>query len=228
MAIDLKCSFLMRFGARLAGLDFTAETEADDYADAVRQYERITKLSHITVERNLTAAQFLFDLEKPDNGGCYLLEDESAVLLTYVLENRGLGIERYENQTMGSYDRFMNRVTAADMGMVFPDGSLRVVLNWDNARIDFQAAFIFTKTLLEVILQMQDMPYFKATEEEEDNSNASAASARMKTALFDLGLWPADDDTYKRRKSDAVLTKALSKYAKMGPATAPALSAATA
>jgi hypothetical protein len=191
--LNLDTFFKARFKTTLAGMEFLAEVDCDNLEELSQHCNKAAKAEQ---EIELIAAMIGIELNKP-NGGCYLLDDESEKLLVSVMKELKVGAEHFFNERLGSYDVLNNKVTPADLGMVFPDGTIRVVWDEESATQDFDTCLTILKGVVELLIQAQDMTYFKYTEEEYEANDYESLTNRRIELLFGAGLWPADDGSFE-------------------------------
>ena len=122
----------------------------------------------------LVAVLIGLQLGKPNNGGCYLMDDDSEKIFVNLLNELQLGAEHFFNERLGSYDKFNNAITPADLGIVFPDGTLRVVWKEEHAAKDFDTSLELVKGTVELLLQAQEVRYFQQTDDELETTTSPA------------------------------------------------------
>lgn len=205
--------FSLRFKSVIAGVEFVAEVDCDN-VDEVS--ETCFKLATSNEDITLVAARIGFDLVKPDNKGCYILEAAEEGILGDVLKELKMGVEHFMNHKIGWYDVLNNNIKPVDMGIVFPDASLRVVWKEETALYDFDKSFAIVKGVISLLLAMQSIAYFQETPEEVEDGNTQSAADRRVDVLFSEGLWPASDGDFEF-ECDSVLdvTKTLAPYLTM-------------
>ena len=113
--MNLPTFFSLRFTTLLAGMHFTAEVECANVEAAKAAF---TAAHTPAQEIELSAAMIGLDLVKPNNGGCFLLDEDSTKILVQILNFLELGAEHFYNERLGSYDPLKNTVTPSDMGPV--------------------------------------------------------------------------------------------------------------
>lgn len=96
------------------------------------------------------------------------LDENSQVVIGRMLHAMGMGAEDFFSEPAGSYDRYTNRVTAANMGLVFPDGSVRIV--WENvqSKESLRASYALVSQAIDLLVAAQGLPY-SADEDEDEN-----------------------------------------------------------
>jgi hypothetical protein len=198
--MDIKSFFTARFQTTIAGFPFTSEVECENTTEL---REACQKLHAANDSMELIAARIGLDLAKPSSG-CHLFDDDSEHLYIQVLKDLGVGAEHFFNERMGWYDKFNNRVEPADMGMLFPDGALRLVWRQEESKLNFDETLRITKRALEFLLQMQEVPYLCATEDEYNENNVDGVRDRRTQALFEAGLWPDQEGEYEEVEEDRV------------------------
>jgi len=199
--MNLKTSFVLRFKATIAGAEFLAEVDCADMAEASR---KITEMMSQSQDVELVAALTYLDLGK-ENGGCYLLDEESLEIYSELLnDDLKIGAEHFYNETVGSYDHISNRITPADLGEVFPDGTMRLVWEADTAVFSFFASVDILKRAAETLLQAQEMAYFCYSEDELDEGDSEPLKDRRIELMHRAGLWPNSDGSFGMLPSDAV------------------------
>ena len=209
--MDLPTSFRARFRTHLAGMEFNAEAEFDDINAFARRVRENDASDHDMV---LVASEIAFDLTS--GTGCRKLDDESEKIFVNVLKALKVGAQHFYNERMGTYDPLNNVVTPADFGLMLPDGSLRVVWFLDEAASDFDTVYEIAKGTLQMLLELQDMVWGKATEAEYEDSIYDALEDRRIDVLFEAGLWPDTDNAFDA-VSPSEQTAILEKYRLRNP-----------
>lgn len=192
--MKLPTFFSLRFTTQLASMQFTAEVECADVEAAKVAF---TGAHSHESEIELSAALIGLDLAKPGNRGCYLMDTESEKIFVQVLNSLKLGAEHFYNERLGSYDPLNNRVTPSDLGILFPDGSMRIVWKVEHAKADFDACLDIVKGAAELLLEAQDIPYLQVTDEELDDNDYDSVTNRRIELLFAAGLWPTSEDEFE-------------------------------
>jgi len=207
--MNLKTSFTLRFKTLIAGAEFLAEV---DCADEIAARNKIMEMVTHRQEVELVAALVFLDLAKPD-GGCYIMDEESLEIYTELLnDDLKIGAEHFYNESMGSYDHIMNRITPADLGEVFPDGTMRLVWEADTAVFSFDTTVDLLKRAAEMLLQAQEMPYFCQGEDELDANDFEPMKERRIELMFRTGLWPNSDGSFNMQ-APAFVQELLKHYA---------------
>ena len=187
--MNLPNFFTLRFKKVIAGTDFLAEVDCDNLGEV---FEKSFRLQQEVPGTSLSAALIGFHLGKLDGKGVHLLDAESEELFADVLTELHMGAEHYYNERTGAPDRYTNRVKPSDLGVFFPDGSLRVVWEKEHALLDLDASVDIVRKTLELLLRVQAIPYFRQTAEEIDNNDVDSVIARRLELLLKAGLWPTD------------------------------------
>jgi hypothetical protein len=199
--MKLKTSFTLRFKAVIAGVEFLAEV---DCADQIAARNKIMEMETQNQDIELVAALVFLDLARED-GGCYIMDEENVEIYGELLrDDLKVGAEHFYNESLGSYDHLMNRVTPADLGEVFPDGTMRLVWEADTAAFDFGTTVELLTRAAETLLQAQDMPYFCQGEDELDANDFEPLKERRIELMFRAGLWPSSDGSFDTQKPEAV------------------------
>ncbi|MCC5611032.1 hypothetical protein LC612_30850 [Nostoc sp. CHAB 5834] len=188
--MNLNCNFLSRFKTTIAGMDFYAEHHSNNYDEYLSS---LKAAQQATASPELSAVLIYLDMSQPDGNSAYQLDDASNELLDELCEDAGLDREPWINETMGSYDRINNRVNAVDMGAVFPDWSMRFIWSADKSKGTVDFALSLVRGAVELLLKAQELPEFKATEDQEDEGDYEPVKARRVQALFQAGLWACQD-----------------------------------
>src|SRR6476661_1705301 len=113
--MDLPVSFSFRFKTTLAGIDFIGEAECANQEEARAQFAKVLAQSD---DIEFIAGLIYLELAKP-KGGCYQLDEDSESIFVDIVKTLKLGAEHFLNESIGSYDRYTNRVTPADLGINF-------------------------------------------------------------------------------------------------------------
>lgn len=175
---------------------------------------REVRLQEYDIE--LVAAQILLELSKPNSTGCYQLDEESEQLFVNILSELKLGAEHCYNRRLGFYDNLNNTITPVDMGINFPDGTIRVTWFEDQAAKDLDATWSLVKGAAEALLRAQELPYFQQTDQELNDGDIESVLNRRTELLYRAGLWPSSDNEFEPEE-DFDLDKALTVYATMNP-----------
>lgn len=202
---ELPVSFRVAILTDINGVPFQADEECDDASALQALLDKLSGVTH-SVDRIL----MYFDLSKP-NGGCHILEDHSEQLLVEVFQELGLTAESFLNEAIGSYDPFTNRVEPANLGTVFPDGSMRILWSRDTAKADFATTRSLVHDTLEVLLKAQEMAYGQETEAEINDFAPERRIQRVVEMMFACGVWPDEDDKFQ---PVADIDKALAPFAR--------------
>jgi hypothetical protein len=137
-------------------------------------------------------------------GGCDVLDDASQKIFQDLCQNLRMQPETFWNWSIGSYDSHTNRIEPADLGNHFPDGTMRVVWEQCNAVLTLDDAIRVLKGATELLVEMQELPHFCATEEEFDVGTDEPAINRRIDVLFAAGCWPDehscfDEEAFEKR-----------------------------
>lgn len=189
---NFELSFELRLRTQLAGHDFLSEVSC---ANAVEVLKLREDLAGLDQEVAMIAALVFLDTSHAE-GGCDVLDDDSAGLFNELCEHLKVGQETFYNSSMGSYDQLTNRVTPADLGHHFPDGTLRLVWDAESSLLGLDETVSILKAAAELLAEMQDMPYFCQTDDEMEVNDWESLAERRTRLLFDAGCWPADDDSF--------------------------------
>ena len=192
-------SFTARFQTLVAGVAFQAEVECADVAELSQQCRAL----YAAGEAEMVAAMLCFDLARPDGKGCELLDEESEELMRTLWKSLKVGAEHFFNERLGSYDKFNNRITPADLGVVFPDGTMRIVWDAEGSATDFDTALGVLSGALGMLLKLQQSAYGQQTEAEAEEADYASVKARRIDALFAAGLWPSMDDNFELLSAQA-------------------------
>lgn len=199
--MNLKTSFTLRFKTIIAGAEFLAEVEC---ADQIAARNKIMEMQTHNQEVELVAALVFLDLAC-EEGGCYLMDEASLEIYSELLnDDLKIGAEHFLNECMGSYDHILNRITPADLGEVFPDGTMRLVWYADSAAFDFGTTVELLTRAAETLLQAQDMAYFGQGEDELDACDTEPMKDRRIELMYRAGLWPNSDGSFDTQKPEAV------------------------
>ena len=95
------------------------------------------------------------------------LDENSQAVLGRLLDAQGLVSESFFSEDAGSYDRFTNRVTAEDMGLVFPDGTLRTVWTRESSVDSLENSLNTLVQAVSLLADAQDLPYTADDDEDE-------------------------------------------------------------
>ena len=193
-------SFTARFRTELAGVAFHAEEDCADLAELGQKYRALQSAGDV----ELVAAQLCFDLSRPDGSGCDLLDEDSEQLMRTLWRSLKVGAEHFFNERLGYYDKLNNRVKPADLGVVFPDGTMRIVWDTEGSATDFDSTLTVLSAAVDMLLQLQKAPYGRQTEEELDANDFNAVRERRIEALFAAGLWPCTDDSFEPLEPQAI------------------------
>ena len=156
-------SLTARLQIMLNDAAFVAEQDYDNLEDLRAKLEAMAQ--HLGSGAVITLEAALIYIEPTDGH----LDEDSQVVLGRLLESVGLDAESFFSEAAGSYDRFTNRVTAADMGLVFPDGTIRVVWTSVRSTQSLQASFDTVVKAVGLLVQAQDLPY--TADDDEDESD---------------------------------------------------------
>lgn len=202
--MNLNPWFNLRFKTVIGGADFIAEVECDNLAEVG---EKCQKIYSAQEGIELIAAYIVFSLVKPGGSGCYPLDDHSNVLLNTIVKALGVGNEHFMNERLGKFDMFKNTVEPADMGNVFPDGTIRFVWWEDKSSLGFfDETFELLNNALAMLIRMEEMPYFRETEQEFEECDGTGVMTRRTEALFKAGLFPAEDNTFEAEPGQTIDT----------------------
>jgi hypothetical protein len=190
MKVDI--SLDLKIETTIAEIPFLALVEDLSIANAK---ELINKIGFENDNAQLKAG--LIVLEAKENGsGVYVLDDlgqESFINLVKVL---GCEIETYYNDTMGSYDQYTNRVTPADLGHQFPDGTWRIVWEKQEGSLN-KDLFITAERLAGAIDLLIDLSSHKDFTEEllfnDEKTKDELINLRI-AEMFDAGFWPSNHE----------------------------------
>lgn len=185
-------SFELRFRTQLAGHEFLSEVSC---ADSTEASSVCAKMACLDQDVELVAALVYIDTSHA--GGCDVLDDESMSLFTELCLHLRVAPETFYNQRLGSYDRWQNSITPADMGHHFPDGTLRIVWELESARLDVDETVRILKGAAELLAEMEEIPYFCQSDVELEDNNWTALVERRMALLFAAGCWPAEDDSFE-------------------------------
>ena len=191
---DFRVSLELRFTATVAGYEFTKDLSCASMSEA---YSACHKLLAAGVR--LVAARIDIDMSRRSgHRGCVVLDEESVEVFGNLCKLLRVAPETFWNETCGSYDKYWNRVTPADFGHQFPDGSFRIVWEESQAAQSLDECIRILKAALELLGAMQDRPYFHPTEAEADApTNWRRPAMRRRTVLLaEAGCWPDSEDQY--------------------------------
>lgn len=184
-------SFELRFRTQIAGHEFLSEVSCPDPAEASKVCRELACQDQ---DVELIAALVYLDTSRA--GGCDVLDDESMNLFTELCSHLRVAPETFYNERLGSYDRWQNRITPANLGHHFPDGTMRIVWRLESACLDLDETVRILKGAAELLAEMEEIPYFCQSEEELEDNNLEALLERRAALLFAAGCWPADDDSF--------------------------------
>lgn len=213
--MNLPTFFTLRFKTTIVDFDFTSEVECDDIDQARAAFGA---LHGAQVDMEMPAALIGLVLAKPK--GCYMLDDCSNELLGSVLKVLRVGAEHFLNKRCGSYDPFNNSMTPADLGIVFPDGTMRLVWEEEHALFSFDETLSLVKGTVEMLLQAQEVPYFQETDDEINSYDSKSVSGRREELLFRAGLWPSEDNEFEPETEGLNAAALLAEYANRAVETA--------
>lgn len=207
--MNLPTFFSLRFKTVIAGLEFISEVDCEDTTAARAQFQAVQNQEQ---DIELVAVLIGLQLGKPNNGGCYLMDEDSEKIFVNLLNELQLGAEHFFNERLGSYDKFNNAVTPADLGIVFPDGTLRVVWKEEHAAKDFDTSLELVKGTVELLLQAQEVRYFQQSDDELENDDFASLASRRLELLFRAGLWPSVDGEYEPDTAQTTARTLLAEY----------------
>ena len=197
------CYLEVRWTTEIAGLPFHATMTADSSAELVqkaRALHRSTDGMGLQEPMLITAAEFCFDTKNKTTQKYECLDDEYSALMEQIvkatLSGRESAVQHYMNGRMGSYDHFNNRIIAADYGITFPDGTVRVWWDQDECLLTFDDAYAFYSTVLTTLLAMARTSYFQESIEEINSGDTQSYKTRRTEFLFEHGLWPDAENEF--------------------------------
>jgi hypothetical protein len=193
-------SFILRFSKDIAGHTFLSEVECDDGAAATKACREL--LSDEAIQ--LTAAQIC--IFTGTAGGCDQLDDDSTEIFESLCRHLSIGLETFWNRRMGWYDKYNNRVEPMNLGHHFPDATYRVVWEQDSALLLFDETLDVVKTAVELLVEMQEIPYFGPSEDEYESGATEPLVERRTDALFKVGCWPDAESQFDLDALDARAT----------------------
>lgn len=156
----MNTSLTARLQIRLNDAAFVSE---QDYTTLDELREKLNTMSqHLGSGAVITIEAALIYIE-PAQG----LDEDSQIVLGRVLDEAGMSAESFFSEAAGSYDRFNNRVTAADMGLVFPDGTVRVVWTKEHSVDSLKASFDTVVQAVGLLAEAQNLPYSADDDEDE-------------------------------------------------------------
>lgn len=192
------------------GIKFYAELAYDTPAEVTAAF---SKLDEAGMEVSLEDAEITLDLSRKDVDGkymgCYQLDDESNQLLAVICKELVVDAQSFLNERMGSYDPLNNRITPADLGNIFPDGTMRIFWHEENSRYSFDTALTTLQSAIGFLIQLEAMPLFQATPEEYEDSVYTGILRRRTAALFAAGFWPEEDEKEPLPDLDVTLVNIL-------------------
>ena len=205
--INFATALTLRFKTVIGQSVFFAEVECADVNEVAK---KCGEFGDTPFDVELVAALIYLDTSRPTSNGCYILDDESVEVFEELLSHMGMTPEHFVNQRIGYYDRFNNTITPTDLGISFPDGSIRVIWDASISKVSFDNVLKIVKGALELLFTAQEMPYFQPTEDEIDNGD-DKASKRRSDLLFEAGFWPNTENEFDLESTISV-TELLSKY----------------
>lgn len=190
---------------------FTALVVCDTPQDSLKAFDAF---SAAKLEVELVRADFTLDTSRPTTpeghgNGCYLLDEESEKLLADLFNEVGIHAHHFMNERLGSYDRFMNRVTPSDLGTVFPDGAMRLSWTAESSKYSFDFVYSYLREVYGFLIQLQELKLFQMSEEEDEDNDFESLKNRRTSALFAAGFWPDADENEQLDDRDTATLNAL-------------------
>lgn len=195
--MNLQNSFTLRFRTIIANLSFLAEVECADLADVTKTCQALS----IAEGPELIASLMFFDTI---SGTTSAPRDMALKIFAELCNALKVGQEDYWNEVVGSYDKLTNRVTPFNMGALFPDGSVRVVWDFEDSLLGFDDTLRILDNALWLLLKLQELPQFEPSEEElEEHGNCTdLVEGRITDVLFEAGLWPDSSGAFADEHAD--------------------------
>lgn len=128
--------------AGIDDLEVKCEIEVDTLGEL---QDRLTLLKGRLHDMRLSDACAIFSLENSN------INEPDLTALSMFLEQKGVELCSYMNEQVGSYDRFTNRVNAADLGKVFPDLTCRILWNEEHATMEFNGVLYATAVAINAL-----------------------------------------------------------------------------
>lgn len=198
--INIQPALALHFHTEIDGLSFTAKEDYQKELSAA--YCKIADLKLFNPSITVSEAEIALYIEE----GAPLNEISQHVFvgLASVI---GISIESYLNGLEGHYDPLSNRLSSVNLGIQFPDRSIRA--NWNpSIKHELRTVILVLQQALHLILRAQDLSYFEQSEDEE---TSEAAINRLSDLLFDAGFWPSEEDEF-HIKSKGVVNSLLAQY----------------
>lgn len=153
-SLTARLQILLNDAAFVTEQDYDTPDELREKLEAMSQH--LGSGAVITLE----AALLYVDLDRG-------LDEDSEVVLGRLLDAAGMDAESFFSEAAGSYDHFNNRVTAADMGLIFPDGTLRVVWTKERPVHSLQESLDLVVKAVGLLVAAQELPYSAADDDDE-------------------------------------------------------------
>lgn len=197
--IDIPVSFALRLKTKITGFGFLADIDCKNQ-DEVMEVRRklLTKPNKVEI----VAACFCFDAFRPDRKSYYLFDDVNKEILGNVLNSLHIGIKNPSKSYTTSFDIDLDTIKLENSGIVFPDGSMRMIWRKDNSKKSFDESFDIIKAAVQTLMTMQQMPYFQASENEYESKNFSGLASRRKKAMIELGIYPVKNGNFMLRSEN--------------------------
>jgi hypothetical protein len=187
---DFGIALDLRFNTKIGGHLFVGEVDCPNLEAATATCRDLLSDDNVT----LVAAQVLISTVR--DGGCDILDDASNKIFQDLCKTLQVHLETFWNMKLGWYDHLNNRIEPADMGQHFPDGSLRIVWEEESAALTLDDSIRILKGATELLVEMQELPHFCATEEEFEVGTDEPAINRRIDVLFAAGCWPDEDSCF--------------------------------
>lgn len=128
--------------AGIDDLEVKCELEVDTLEDLQNKLKLLKDKLH---DMYLSDAYAVFNLENSN------LNEYDLVALDMFLQQKGVTLVDYMNEQVGTYDRFTNRVTPADLGKLFPDLTCRILWNESDATMEFHGVLYATAVAIKAL-----------------------------------------------------------------------------
>lgn len=186
MTEPLKANLTVRFAVKHGKADGYAVFEAIDEQEALQMIE--TGLG----EQSVLEGAYVF----LDGDAILDLDEFNQNILGEVMKQAKLSPDTFENYSMGGYDRLTNRVTPLNLGMVFPDGTMRFLWTPKDSPLSIQDSIALMRGTITALSEMHKDPYYSSTDAEINGEVEDKAEDRRIERLFELGFWPDVTDTF--------------------------------
>lgn len=162
---------------------------------------------------SLVVDEAIIYLDTTKQSGCHVLNDTAEELFTEVAESLNCAKQDYLNRRLGSYDKWSGNLTPMNLGIVFPDGSVRLCWSKEEAPMSLDKTCVILQRCYEALVNLQAHPYCQSTEDEVNGDVKDTREKRFIECLFKCGVWP-DEDNHFTPMSQAQFERTLMKCTK--------------